>query len=372
MVSYSFYAQARRLVPSSFASLDGVSAADFTAVPIVDLTPLREGPGARANLAERLATICHEVGFFVVENHGIDPVAVEGVFDSMRQFFALPEADKLLIDKRTSRHFRGWEPVGAENTNNRPDMREQIDVWSEWPARAIDVEPHYLRLLGPNQWMPDDLAPNQRTLVLEWMNELGALADDLLCVLALGLGLDEQHFKNYFGDEPMSLTKLISYPPTPAGHAGVNAHHDTGFLTILAAGSTPGLQVECPSGAWIDVPIVPGSFVVNLGEMLQAMTGNYFVATPHRVITNEARMSAGYFHGPSLDAPLDALPLDARFADAVAASPRHASAGFMAGRDDTDAGVADMQGDLQVDTYGQQLWNYFERSYPDLVGHHYD
>ncbi len=372
MISCSFYAQARRLVPSSLASLDGVSAADFTDVPIVDLGRLREGPRARADLAERLTIICHEVGFFVVENHGIDPATIDGVFDSMGQFFALPEADKLLIDKRASRHFRGWEPVGAESTNNRPDMREQIDVWSEWPARALDVEPNYLRLLGPNQWLPDEIAPGQKELVLRWMEQLSALADDLLRVLALGLGLDEQHFKHYFGDEPMSLTKLISYPATPDGHAGVNAHHDTGFLTILAAGTTPGLQVESPSGEWIDVPIMPDSFVVNLGEMLQAMTGNYFVATPHRVITTESRMSAGYFHGPSLDASLDTLPLDARFAEAVAASPRHASAGFMAGRDDTEAGVDDMQGDLSANTYGQQLWNYFARSYPDLVGNHYD
>jgi isopenicillin N synthase-like dioxygenase len=349
-----------------------VSVADFTDVPIVDLSPLREDPQARAELAERLATIGHEVGFFVVVNHGIDQATVDGVFDSMRQFFALTDADKLRIDKQASRHFRGWEPVGAEHTNNRPDQREQIDLWSEWPARTPDVEPNYLRLLGPNQWMPDELAPGQRQLVTRWMEQLGTLANELLKILSLGLGLDENHLTDYFGDEPMSLTKLISYPPTPEGQAGVNAHHDTGFLTILAAGSTPGLQVQNPSGEWIDVPVVPDSFVVNVGELLQAMTGNYFVATPHRVITNKARMSAGYFHGPSLDARLDPLLLDARFVDAVAASTRHSSAGFMAGRDDTEAGVGDMQGDLEANTYGQQLWNYFARSYPELIARHYD
>ena len=153
---------------------------------------------------------------------------------------------------------------------------------------------------------------------------------DCLAILSTGLGLPADHLSDYFGDEPMSLTKLISYPPTPAGQAGVNAHHDTGFLTVLAAGTTPGLQVENTNGAWIDVPLVPDSFVINLGEMLQAITGNYFVATPHRVITSEPRLSAGYFHGPSLDTRLDPLPLDGRFADAVAASPRHRSAGFMA------------------------------------------
>jgi len=345
--------------------------ADFTEVPVVDLAPLDGPVTGRADLAAEVRTICHDVGFFVVTNHGVDRSLVEAVFDSMRTFFALPVEQRALIDKQASPQFRGWEAVGAERTNNRPDIREQIDVWTEWPARPPDVEPRYLRLLGPNQWMPDELVPGQRRLLLDWFGRLGSLADQLLQLLALGLGLDENHLVDYFGDEPMSLTKLISYPPTPPGQAGVNAHHDTGFLTVLAAGDTPGLQVQSPSGAWIDVPLVPDSFVINLGEMLQAMTGNYFVATPHRVITRTARLSAGYFHGPSLEAKLDPLPLDPSYGAAVAASPRHAGAGFMAGAAETEAGVGDMEGRLSASTYGEQLWNYFARSYPDNMSRHH-
>ncbi len=339
----------------------------FTEIPIVDLSALDGRPA----LADEVREICHEVGFFVVTHHGVDRALVDGVFDAMRAFFALPEADKLLIDKRNSRHFRGWEPVGAESTNNRPDIREQIDLWTEWPPRPIDVEPSYLRLLGPNQWLPAAVLPDHRELILAWFRELGALADRLLGLLSEGLGLPRDYLSDYFGDEPMSLTKLISYPPTPAGGAGVNAHHDTGFLTVLAAGTTPGLQVENTVGDWIDVPVVPDSFVINLGEIMQAITGNYFVATPHRVITAEPRLSAGYFHGPSLDTRLDPLPLDARFAAAVAASPRHREAGFMAARDETAAGVGDMRSLHRPDTYGEQLWNYFARSYPDNMARHH-
>ena len=54
---------------------------------------------------------------------------------------------------------------------------------------------------------------------------------------------------------------------------------------------------------------------MNLGEILQAMTGNYFVATTHRVITDAERYSSGYFHGPDLRTPLDPLPLDHRFVE---------------------------------------------------------
>lgn len=348
-----------------------VTPPSFSSIPTVDLGPMRESVGERAFLAEEIREICHEVGFFIAVGHGIEQSLVDQVFDTMGTFFALPDEQKLLIDKRNSRHFRGWEAVGTELTNNRPDIREQIDLWSEWPARATDVEPAWLRLLGPNQWLPSRILPGYRELVLEWMRRLGELADGILGLLSTGLGLDEDHLRRFFGDEPMSLTKLISYPPTPVGGAGVNAHHDTGFLTVLAAGETPGLQVENPQGEWIDVPPNPDGFVINLGEMLQAMTGNYFVATPHRVITTEPRLSAGYFHGPSLDAQLDPLPLDPRFVEAVANSPRHSAAGFMAGREETDAGVGDMRSSHRASTYGEQLWNYFSRSYPENMARHY-
>lgn len=349
----------------------------FSEIPVVDVSPIWGSPAQRQRLADALTEICHEVGFFVVTNHGVDSSLVDDVFAMMQTFFAFPDETKRLIDKRNSPHFRGWEPVGAESTNNRPDIREQIDLWSEWPARPVPSsdsnEPANLRLLGPNQWLPDEVLPGHRALIDRWFETLGHLADDLMRLLSLGLGLGEEHLCEYFGTEPMSLTKLISYPPTPKGAAGVNAHHDTGFLTVLAPGTTPGLEVQNPDGQWIAVPPTPEAFVINLGEMFQAITGNYFVATKHRVITKEPRMSAGYFHGPSLDAPLNLLPLPPTFAERVSASPRHRDAGYMAARAETEAGVGDMESSHRAQTYGEQLWNYFARSYPDNMAlHHAD
>ena len=205
------------------------------------------------------------------------------------------------------------------------------------------------------------------------MRELGALADRILELLATGLGLDRSHFATVFGAQPMSLTKMIHYPPTPAGGAGVNAHHDTGFVTLLAPGPTAGLEVLDPVGNWVDVPSIPGTLVMNLGEMLQAMTGNYFVATAHRVVTATDRVSAAYFHGPSLETELRPIAMPDRFLDAVAASERHRSAGFMASPEQTAAGIGDMGSATHTSTYGEQLWNYFSRSYPDNMAiHHAD
>jgi isopenicillin N synthase-like dioxygenase len=342
------------------------SVPSFDSIPVIDVGA-RAGSGpAPAALADRLATTCHEIGFFVAVGHGVDPAVVTDVFDLMHRFFALPEPSRRLIDKQASPHFRGWEPVGSEFTNNRTDFREQVDLWSEWPVHDCppDSPTRYLRLLGPNQWLPDAVLPGHRAISLRWMRELGALADRVLGALAIGLGLRHDHFRQLFGPMPMSLSKFIRYPPTPAGEAGVNAHHDAGLLTVLAPGPTPGLQVRNHEGSWIDVPQVADGFVINLGEVLQAMTGNYLVATPHRVITRAERYSAAFFCGPSLDVSLAPLPLHPRFAAAVAGSAHHASAGFMALREETERGVGDMASATRPGTYGEQLWNYFARSYP--------
>ncbi len=343
----------------------------FAQIPIIDLNRLDTDRQSRQALGRELCDICHHIGFFQLVNHGIEQTLIDSLFTTMQQLFALPELQKQLIDKRRSRHFRGWEAVGTEFTNNRPDIREQVDIWTAWPARAADVQPRYLRLLGPNQWLPEDILPGYRADVERWMKEAAALADSLLELLAEGLGLAPDHITRLFGEQRMSLTKLIHYPATPQGAAGVNAHHDTGFLTLLAAGTVAGLQVENQRGEWIDVPLIPDSLVVNLGEMLQAMTGNYFVATPHRVIARDERYSMAYFHGPSLDTPLSLLPLASHYADAVSASPHHNNAGFMARKHETETGTGDMQSQHKPDLYGEQLWNYFARSYPQLVAEHY-
>jgi isopenicillin N synthase-like dioxygenase len=351
---------------------DVTAATAFTAIPEVDLARWHAGDAERAALAAEVRQICHEVGFFQLVGHRVPAGFRARYFDLLQAFFALPDDVKATIDKVRSPHFRGWERVGAELTDNRTDFREQLDVSTENPPVAPDAVPPYLRLDGPNQWLPDDVLPGFHRAVTELFERLGAVADELMEVLSVGLGLEPDHLRHVFGDRTLSLAKLIRYPPTPPGEAGVNAHHDAGFLTLLMQHGVGGLQVLNPAGKWIDVPPRDDAFVVNLGEMLQQMTGNYFVATTHRVIATEARFSSGYFHGPALRTPLVPLPLAAELAAAVAASPRHAGAGFRAKRHELLAGQGGTSS-TSADVYGQQLWNYYLRSYPDNVrAHHPD
>ena len=342
----------------------------FRSIPTLSMAQWEAGPEGRRAFADELRRICHEVGFFLLVDHGLEQSYFDDYFALVRQFFALPEAVKAKIDKIRSPHFRGWERLGSELTDNKVDHREQVDCSTEWTPYQQGVLPAYLRIDGPNQWLSDDELPGFRTAVLDFMQRMGGLADRLMGALAVGLGLPEDTFHVRFGERPHSLTKLIEYPPTPPGLAGVNSHHDAGFLTLLAQNGVGGLQASNPLGEWIDVPPRPGTLVVNLGEMLQSMTGNYYVATTHRVITREARLSAAYFHGPDLRAGLEPLELPGEYRRAVASSPRHRTAGFMVTRDQLLAGTSGAVAS-SAETFGEQLWNYYCRSYPQNVQRHH-
>ena len=320
--------------------------------------------------AQALCRACHDIGFLYVVDHGVPADFVDHYFGLLEQFFALPDDVKAQIDKRRSPHFRGWEQVGAELTNNRVDHREQLDLCTEHPPYGPEAEPPYLRLDGPNPWLPDEVLPGFRAAVEQFFAETGRVAWTLMEAMSLGLGLDRHHLRNLFGERPFSLVKLIHYPTTPPGEAGVNAHHDAGFLTVLLQHGVGGLQAQGPDGEWIDVDPPAGAFIINVGEMLQALTANYFVAATHRVIATEERFSSAYFHGPDLRTPLHALPLPARFADAVAASPRHRAAGFMAKRNELLDG-ADGIDSASAPVFGEQMWNYYVRSYPEVVETHF-
>jgi isopenicillin N synthase-like dioxygenase len=341
-----------------------------TGIPVVSLAPWFSSDADRAAFAHEVVRICHDIGFLTLVDHGVPDGFTERYFAALEAFFALPEDVKAQVEKSRSPHFRGWERVGSELTDNRVDHREQLDVSAEHPADAPDAVPAYLRLKGPNQWLPEEVLPGFRGVVLEFFDRMGVLAEELMELLAVGLDLPPTTFRERFGELPHPFVKLISYPPTPPGEAGVNGHKDVGFLALVHQHGVGGLEVLDPNGHWIPVPPIRGAIVMNIGEMLQAMTGNYLVATTHRVISTTHRYSSGYFYGPDLRASLAPIPLDPARAAAVAASPRHRDAGFMAKRHELLAGERGT-GSAPPPVYGEQLWNYFVRSYPEHVRSHH-
>ncbi|MCX5373061.1 isopenicillin N synthase family oxygenase [Streptomyces sp. NBC_00103] len=284
----------------------------YQQLPIIDLSAADRGPQARALLHAQLHSAAHDVGFFQLVGHGVGERETGELLSAMRDFFALPEAERLAIDNVNSPHFRGYTRTGDERTGGRQDWRDQLDIGAERPARTPGAdEPAYWWLEGPNQW-PAGL-PALRTAALAWIARLSAVAEKLLHELLASIGAPVDFYDQAFGERAHPHLKLVRYPGSAGDGAGqgVGAHKDYGFLTLLLQDRVGGLQVQRADGLFHDVPPLPGAFVVNLGELLEVATDGYLVATNHRVVSPPSaveRFSVPFFYNPRLDARVEPLP----------------------------------------------------------------
>lgn len=323
-------------------------------LPILDLSELAAGDARAGAFRADLRAATHQVGFFYLVGHGVEPALTEELLATARRFFALPEADKLAIENLNSPHFRGYTRIGGELTQGKVDWREQIDIATEKPAvRPAPGVPDYLRLEGPNQW-PAAL-PELQDVVQRWHDRLSEVGMTLLRAWATSLGAPEDVFDASFAD-PSVLIKIIRYPGrSDAARQGVGAHKDGGVLTLLLVEpGKAGLQVE-QDGAWIDAPPVPGAFVVNIGELLEVATDGFLKATNHRVLSPPAgtdRISIPFFFNPALDARIPTLELPAEL------------------RGEADGVTADPSNPL-FDTYGANALKSRLRAHPDVAARHH-
>ena len=270
-------------------------------IPVVD--------SGSVGAAGEIDAACRQHGFFVVTGHGIDPALFDHLEDASHRFFALPDDVKAAIAMpRAGRSWRGWFPPGGELTSGVPDGKEGIYFGAELAPdhpRVLAGVPLHGSNLFPDE--PADLGP----LVLEVLDELSRLGHRLLELVAVGLGLERDWFRASLTADPTILFRIFHYPPAGAVEGatwGVQEHADYGLLTILRQDDVGGLQVRSGAG-WLDVPPVPDSFVCNIGDMLERMTGGVYRSTPHRVQRpDRSRLSFPFFFDPSWDAHVRPVP----------------------------------------------------------------
>ena len=283
---------------------------DFSHVPVIDVAPLVHRTAQRSETAAQIGRACRECGFFYVVGHGVDEHLCNQLEALSRQFFAQDQPVKMQIAMaKGGRAWRGYFPVGNELTSGKPDRKEGIYFGMELPADHPAV-PARKPLHGANLF-PE--IPGFRATVLQYVESLTQLGHVLMSGIAMGLGLDEDYFKQRYTGEPLILFRIFNYPYTkPAENAaipwGVGEHTDYGLLTILRQDDTGGLQVKSRSG-WVDAPPIPGSFVCNIGDMLDRLTRGVYRSTPHRVINTSQRdrLSFPFFFDPNFDAQIQPI-----------------------------------------------------------------
>lgn len=238
-------------------------------LPIVD-------PSGR-DAAAQIDAGCRSVGFFAVPLGPELATRRDELIALAADFFALAAAEKELVSmKAGGPAWRGWFPLGGELTSGVPDRKEGFYFGAELPP---DKRPMH----GPNIWPAHPVG--LRRAVSEWMAAMESLGQQLLGLMAEGLGRPTSFFRNGLTRDPTPLFRIFRYPPHPAADTstwGVGEHTDYGLLTLLVTDGTPGLQVNS-YGRWIDAPADADLVICNLGDMLDRLTRGRYRSTPHRV-----------------------------------------------------------------------------------------
>jgi isopenicillin N synthase-like dioxygenase len=297
-------------------------------IPIIEIGPLLDGTAATATtattakryaVAAEIGKACRESGFFYITGHGVGEKLQQRLEHLSRQFFAQPLETKMAIRMaRGGKAWRGYFPVGGELTSGQPDLKEGVyfgaELDEDHPMARAGVPLH-----GPNLF-PASI-PEFRRTVLEYLNGMTALGHALMRGIALSLGLAESYFAERYTGDPLILFRIFNYPAQPStanssGGWGVGEHTDYGLLTILKQDDAGGLQVKSQS-QWIEAHPIPGSFICNIGDMLDRLTGGLYRSTPHRVrnLSGRDRLSFPFFFDPNFNAEVEPLPSNATTVD---------------------------------------------------------
>jgi isopenicillin N synthase-like dioxygenase len=294
--------------------------ADFAdaaeAIPVIDYGPYFTGePGAITGLAAELRHACENVGFFYALNHGVDQAVIDRAFAASRRFHALPLETKLAL--RLNQNNIGYLPINASvqgastvHKATRPNQNESFFISHDRAADHPDVlagRP----LRGRNQW-PDGM-PELREDMMAYFHALGSMCDRMLPPFAVALGIPADFFAPFFANEPHANLRFLHYPPQDPDEEnlfGQAPHTDNSFMTALARTDVPGLAVRLPSGEWFPPPVIPGTFLINLGNIMRRWSNDRFLSTPHGVLNESGtdRYSIAYFHGPNPDTVIEPLP----------------------------------------------------------------
>lgn len=282
-----------------------------------DSLPIIDVSGAEAAVAAAIRRACLDNGFFYVVGHGVSEALQTRLEEQARIFFALPVETKMKIRMELAgRAWRGYFPVGDELTSGKPDLKEGIYFGEE--LGPDDPRVHAgTPLHGPNLFPVE--VPGLRDAVLAYMAALTGLGHALMRGVALSLGLEPNHFRDGMMARPLTLFRVFHYPAVVADPGadeqedepwGVGEHTDYGVLTILRQDDVGGLQVRSGS-RWIEAPPVPGSFVCNIGDMLDRLTRGVYRSTPHRVrnTSGRGRLSFPFFFDPGWDARVEPIEI---------------------------------------------------------------
>jgi len=284
-------------------------------LPIFNIGEFENSTGdLREKFCIDLDRFCSEIGFLLIENHGVPDNVIESQWTAVNQFFSQKTEDKKKASAPYPGYPYGWigpnkEALAASKGDKTPpDLKESFNGGPiKIPSKKIKDDRAYEFCYQPTIW------PEINGFQKAWTDyyiEMEKLAIKIMSAFAEALSLEPNFFKNYI-ETPISALRALHYPKTTIvpeeGQQRAGAHTDYGSLTILLPQpDTSGLQLQIKN-QWIDVPAIKGTFVINIGDLMELWTGRRWKSTLHRVIAKPnqpERKSLAFFHQPNWEAKI--------------------------------------------------------------------
>lgn len=269
-------------------------------LPVIDMSPFLEGtPAGQAQVAQEIYDAAHNVGFLYLKNFGMSEDMLEAAFAIAHSLFNSDEKFKV--------------PFNADRNHGYTQMQgEALD-----PTKPADLKETFTcrdlanRPSGPEYW-PN---PQFEAFMRCFYKRIVQISSDVMAAFALALKLPD----GFFDERHTGLTqtlRLLHYPPSKhvnEGQLGAGAHTDYGTLTVLFQDDAGGLQVQGLDGEWIDAPPIPGTVVINTGDLIARWSNDFFKSTPHRVVPRPAAMKNGrqsiaFFSDPDPEVLIETIP----------------------------------------------------------------
>lgn len=280
----------------------------YSEIPSLDLADFKSGSAEQKEaFVKALGEAYQNIGFVAIKNHGLSDDLTNKLYQTVQDFFSLPDEVKLKYEKKSLAGQRGYISKGREKAKGRNtgDLKEFYHV-GQPSANKLQEYPE-------NIW-PEEI-PEFRAYTIEAYKTLEQAGIEMLRAIALHLGLEE----NFFDDKVRqgnSILRQIHYFPIedpdtiPADAVRAAEHGDINLITLLMGASADGLEVLRRDGKWIPITALPDQIVVNVGDMLSRFTNNKLKSTIHRVVNPpREKMGTSRFSIPFFMHPVSSMDL---------------------------------------------------------------
>ncbi|KAH7862182.1 hypothetical protein Vadar_001170 [Vaccinium darrowii] len=263
-------------------------------IPVIDLQGLN-GPN-HSDVITEIGLACQQHGFFQVENHGVPEKMIENVMRIAREFFRLPESERL----------KSYSDDPSKTTRLSTSFNvktEKVSNWRDFLRLHCYPLQNYV-----HEWPTNP--PSFREEVAEYCSSVRGLVLRLLGAISESLGLETDYIDKQLGNHGQHMA-MNYYPPCPEPELtyGLPGHTDPNLITILLQDDVPGLQV-LHNGKWVAVNPIPNTFIINIGDQMQVISNDRYKSVLHRAVVNsdKERISIPAFYCPSPDALIGPAP----------------------------------------------------------------